>query len=88
MACNNNCKSNCNQCDECCNLSQQADRHIIQYWSEQYHSFENNWKPKKCVCPPFGTNPKYFIPVQVPCNCNKRCWCNNKCCCNMKSCSC
>ncbi|MEG1142311.1 MAG: hypothetical protein RSE41_07710 [Clostridia bacterium] len=73
-SCNSNTNLNCTTCNDYCNLCTPINSPTTEYFSNKYHSLENNYPMNKCMCSPFATNPRYYNPPYVPCNCKSKCY--------------
>lgn len=63
----------CNTCNEYCNSCKQISNSTSNCFSAIYSNLENNYPMNKCLCHDFGTNPRYYNPIHVPCNCKDKC---------------
>lgn len=71
---NDNRNLNCKNYNEYCNLCDPIENSSVEYFSYKYHNLENNYPVRKCLCSPFGTNPRYYSQINVPCNCKDKCY--------------
>lgn len=82
MSCNScSCKLSAGySCEAChctnayCDLCESIYSPITEFYSCKFTNLENNYPVKKCLCHNYGTNPRYYNPPYVPCDCSKKCY--------------